>query len=363
MDLAGATSLVNELDEICTLIFVRGVDEVEALGLIGAYPDTVAPRTGDDLRELIDDFDAGYPTMAAAVRIGDWTVLVQPNGFEAADDQLVRHISTGTEVLAVLRHDYASPRVTHAVDGVTRLSFDPGYPDVDLMDGAEVDAVLPLLREFGFRDPEQSGDEGQDDHTTSAARAILLAQRLTGVRLQAGLLEQPRLSAQFEPWFARPHGEPLLGDEYVPESVELAEAARSADAGTQRTVAVAEIRRMAAALGIDGTPGLPDVLDAAGRGIGVTITADSPLGTHIRAWLTAAQRAGMSLNDTPNQDALTDEERNLANAYGWFVHALGGVLDPDPGRAVLAALHPLGADIYGGPELRRATINALRSSP
>jgi hypothetical protein len=359
VDIDGAMAFCDDLGEIFCLTLIKGVDDVEALHRMGAYPDTLALRTGEELSELVADFETGYPKMVAALTIGDWAVVIQPDGFEAADGLFLERVSVGTEVLAVLRHDYARPQVAYAVDGTTMLSFDPSYPDVDLMHGADVGAMLPLLRELGLRDPAHAEDE--DDWRTSVANAMLLAQRVTGVQIRPMPLHLPRLSAQFEPWFVRPPYELLQGVPYVPGSVELAAAAEAADPGTQRTVAVAEMRRLATALGIDGTPGLSAVLDAAAQGTAAPITADSPLGTYIRAWLTASQRAGYSLNDPPYRNELTDDERDLANGYEWFVTALGAVLDPDPRTAVLAALCPLGSDIYGGPDVRAAVIDALQT--
>ncbi|MEU7903502.1 hypothetical protein [Actinoplanes sp. NPDC049118] len=46
------------------LTFVKGVDETEALRRMGGYPDSFAGRTGEELAELMDDFDEGYPRMA-----------------------------------------------------------------------------------------------------------------------------------------------------------------------------------------------------------------------------------------------------------------------------------------------------------
>jgi hypothetical protein len=361
VDLDGAVAFCDDLGEVFCLTLIKGVDEVEALRRMGAYPDTLALRTGEDLSALIADFETGYPKMAAALTIGDWAVVIQPDGFETADELLLERVSVGTEVLAVLRHDYACPQVTYTVDGTTMLSFDPSYPDVDLMRGADVNAVLPLLHELGLRDPAHA--EYEDDSRTDVPKAMLLAQRITGVRLEPMLLDQPRLSAQLEPWFVRPPCDLLQGDPSVAGSVELAAAAEAADPGRQRTVAVAELRRLAAALGIDGTPGLSEALDGTAHAAATPITADSPIGTHIRAWLTAAQRAGHSLNDPPYRNDLTDDERDLANGYEWFVTALGGANDPDPRRAVLAALRPLGSNIYGGPEVRAAVIDALQTDP
>jgi hypothetical protein len=127
---------------------------------------------------------------------------------------------------------------------------------------------------------------------------------------------------------------------------------------------VAEVARLAAVLGVAGTPGLADLLHAAARGAAAPVTADSPLGRHVREWSAMQKRASDSLNG-PHRSRLSDAERTRADRYGWFVTALRGVLDPEPGGALLAAMRPLGSvpGLFGGSAAHAAALRALREVP
>src|SRR5262245_38757205 len=90
----GYPSQAETLGEIFCLTFIRGVDTAEALRRMGALPDTVAPRTWSDYGN-VHTFDNGYPEMAAALSLGEWTVVFEPDGFNGSD--LTATVSRGTE--------------------------------------------------------------------------------------------------------------------------------------------------------------------------------------------------------------------------------------------------------------------------
>ncbi|MFE9748972.1 DUF6461 domain-containing protein [Saccharothrix saharensis] len=291
----------RQLGEIFCLTFTKGVDEAEALRRMGALPDTVATRTVEDIGEL-HDFDHGYPTVASALSLGAWTVVFEPNGFEGA--HLVEALSRGTEAVSVLRHDYASHSFGYAVDGRLITGFDPTFPSY--RHGADPDRLLPRMLEVGFTED----DEGQFDDTI--ARCLLVVEHVTGVLPAFDALTGPLTSAQIEPWFSegrrKPASRPGLG-----EPVD----------------AMAEVRRLTGLHGLTDTPGLADALAAAERGEPVDVTPDSPLGTHVRAWLTESSRASWSLNDHGGRHRMTEAQRSRAFELGWLARALGAALRPD----------------------------------
>ncbi len=350
--------MYDQLGDIFCLTFVKGVDEAEALRRMGGYADTSARRTGAELGELMGDFDAGFPQMAAALSLGAWSVVIEPEGFEGSDVDLLESVSRGTEALSVLRHDYASPQVAYAVDGVAVAGFDPDFPGDDRMWGTDPGTLRPLLLEAGL--DGLAPDE--DSWEPAGPRALVLAELVTGTAMPVDPLAGPALSARIEPWFVAPLGPGyrLGSDPYEPGSAEMVATAERADPRTQRAVAMAEVARLAGLLGLDGTPGLADVLEATARGAAVRVTPDSPLGHHVRDWLTTQKRAGDSLNG-PDRHRLSDAERTQGNRLGWFVTALRGVLDPDPRHAVLAALRPVGSvpGLFGGSAARTAVLRSL----
>ncbi|AGZ42475.1 hypothetical protein AFR_21015 [Actinoplanes friuliensis DSM 7358] len=337
------------MGEIVCLTFVKGLDPAAALLRMGGYADSLRVREAAEIGEVMDSFEGGYPRMAAALDLGAWSLVLEPDGFSGADDSLLRVVSRGTETVSVLRHDYASAAFAYAVDGEIVAGFEPGRPEAPAH-------LQPLLAEVGLRVPSGEGD---DTWTDAVARALLLAQRITGVTVPPDPFEADLLSAQIEPWFVVPAspGDLLYGSD--PPAGSLVAAVEAASPDRQRAVAVAEVRRQATALGLADTPGLADVLRAAATGTAGPISADSPLGTHVRTWLTATTRAGDSLNS--NRHAMTAAERTHAYALGWFTAALRGVLNPDPQKAALAALRPLTSNIAAltDPAVRAAVIHAL----
>jgi hypothetical protein len=174
-------------DAYC-LTLARALTPDEFLARIDARPDT--SRTGvDELfapsMELWERFpDAGLMIGVTVVRGGeaDWALGLEVNGFLGVTPEVLVPLSAGTRVVS----HYASEGVSSfywAEDGEIRLSFKP--LDVESREGAEPDALLDTMQEVGF---DLSDDGDNLDHPEAAAFA--LAERLTGVRVTADMLEQ-----------------------------------------------------------------------------------------------------------------------------------------------------------------------------
>lgn len=286
------------LAEIFCLTFVRGVDGVGALRRMGGLSDTVATRTWTEVGAL-HNFDDGYPTVALALPLGAWTVVFEPNGFEGAN--LTTELSCGTEAVSVLRHDYACHSFAHAVDGELITGFDPLDPAY--RDGADPDRLLSRMVDIGF-----TVTEDDDDFDDVIAGSLLLAEHITGVLPTFQALTGPLTSAHVEPWFSGARKPP---------------AGRPGHDGP--VDAVTEVRRLTDLHGLTDTPGLADALAAAERAEPVTVTPDSPLGRHVRDWLTEARRASWSLNNH-SCHRMTEAERRRAFDLGWLARALGAAI-------------------------------------
>lgn len=311
-----------ELGPRFCLTFVKGVDEREALRRMGAYPDTIAQRDGARLD--------GHAAVAA---LGRWTVVIESGGAAGADHLLLEAVSRGTEALSLLVDDEASPRFTYAVGGSTAVAFDPAYPAPELTWGSDPELLRHLMRAIGLREP---GGEDEETWRDAEAKTLVLAQRLTGARLPEDLLGRPLVSARIEPWFAGPvHPGDLLRP--GPRFAELFAAAEAAPDDRKRQVAVAEVRRLAAAAGVADAAGLDAALDGAALGAGAPVAMDTPLGREVRAWL-----------DEPAGKGL----RTLAVA-------LRGVLGRDAEVALRAALRPLRDAAETDGEAVQALIAAL----
>lgn len=349
-----ARALCDQLGEIFCLTYLKGVDAAEALRRLGGCPDTVRERTGAEVAEQRESYPAGFPELAVALELGDWSVVIEPDGFLGADHALLEAASRGTTAVSVLRHDYASAHFGYVVDGTTVTAFDPGYPAEETTWGTEPGMLRHLMDALGLRPPSDEYEQAWQD---AEARAIVLAQRLTGVRIPDEPLSAARLSAALEPWFAAPAsgGDLLRADRRTPFTAELVAAAEAAGPGPRREVAVAEVRRQAAVLGIADTPGLAEALATGGP-----VAVESPLGRQVRDWLATERRAGRAVN-VPHQGRMTDAERRHAFGLGWFLGALRGALDADPRVALLAALKPYTSGLPGLADAaaRAAVLEAL----
>ena len=284
------------LGEIFCLTFIKDVDDDEALRRMGGLPDTLAVRTPADIAKL-HTFDEGYPTVASALRLGSWTVVFEPDGFEGPE--LVTAVSRGTEAISVLRHDYAAPAFAYAVGGTLVTHFDPTVPAYRY--GSDPDLLLPSMLDVGFSLADNDFFDG------SIARCLQLAGELTGALPTVEALAGPLPSAHIEPWFSSAPKPP---------------AARPGHEGP--VDAVTEVHRLTALHDLTDTPGLAAALSSAP----CVVAPTSPLGLHVREWLTESRRASWSLNDHSARHRMTDEDRRRAFDLGWLARALGAALDP-----------------------------------
>lgn len=295
------------LGEIFCLTFIKGVDDREALRRMGGLPDTFATRSHSDVGEL-HNFDDGYPMVALALPLGTWTIVFEPNGFEGA--HLLPALSRGTEAVSVLRHDYASPTFGYAVAGDLITQFDPNFPNH--RHGTTPDLLLPRMLEVGFTEEEE---DGQYDH--AIGRCLRLAEHITGLLPTYDALNAPLTSAQIEPWFS-----------------DMPKPPARRPGLDQPVNAIAEVRRLTALHGLTDTPGLADALATAERGHPVKVTPDSPLGHHIRTWLTESRRTNLSLNNHSAQHQTPTPTHHRTHDLGQLTRALGTALQANRQRDV-----------------------------
>ncbi|WP_205717424.1 DUF6461 domain-containing protein [Actinomadura soli] len=347
------------LGEIFCLTFLKGVDETEALSRLGGLPDTLRPRTLEEAGEAYLSYEAGYAEFAFALNLGDWTVLIEPDGFQGSLIEPLAALSRGTEAVAVQRHDYADHAFRYAVDGTLVTGFEPTWPDHRW--GSEPDRLLGQMRAVGLHldlDIDDEDEEDDEDAYVPSAYvpALLLAGLITGAVPHPDALAGELPSAEIEPWFSA--ASPSLS--HGPTDPTMVAALQSARPDALRAVAARETMRLASVLGLDGTPGLAEAVATAGRGEPVTVPPGSELGAHVRSWLTRSRQAGRSLNDPFARAKLGDDERRAGLLLGWFTSALNAALWPEPQAAARAVLRPL---TEGPPEFRdsAAETGALRT--
>ncbi|GAA2213057.1 hypothetical protein GCM10009850_085190 [Nonomuraea monospora] len=172
------------LGEIYCVSFVRDLSPEEALRRFGVDEDTMEEVAFDelDLRagESMRDDAAGF---IGAARVGDWTVVVEPGGWEiAVVEDIYTRLSRGTEVVSVCRHDYAQNTFAYIADGTPVVQFDPMFPEE--RSGSDADRFVVKMREIGL-DPEHDIDGPGIDQPMEGSFA--LASGITGLPLSTDL--------------------------------------------------------------------------------------------------------------------------------------------------------------------------------
>ncbi|WP_329034271.1 DUF6461 domain-containing protein [Streptomyces sp. NBC_00178] len=114
--------------------------------------------------------------------VGDWSLMVEYNGFVGVTDALMLPISRGREVVSHFRNVNAVDHFCWFEDGTTRLHFEPLF--AHQRDGSHPDGILTEMEGAGF-DMDETDECNFERHTEAA---FALAERLTGVRLTPEVL-------------------------------------------------------------------------------------------------------------------------------------------------------------------------------
>ncbi|GAA4604312.1 hypothetical protein BJY16_004951 [Actinoplanes octamycinicus] len=180
MDLGRCDVREEELGLDHCLTFVRGLTAGEVASRLGAA------ETGR-VRGL-EQLPAGSPWLAVADLPGG-AVIVEAIRGRLTFAEAYGPVSRGTSVAVVYESEHNDPAFLWVSDGEVRVSFDPG--SAGWRTGREPDALLADMVELGFDlsgngefDPDAEFDEDAE------VRALALAERVTGLRLHAGMLRE-----------------------------------------------------------------------------------------------------------------------------------------------------------------------------
>jgi hypothetical protein len=127
----------------------------------------------DDLvqaRALCDRLGERYHLVFVKGEDG-WTVARSETGAAEA--------SAPAGEAVVVSREPGSAHFAYAKSGETITAFDPGYPAEETMWGADPGRLSHLMNALGLRPP---ADDAEESWTDADARAIVLAQRITGLR-------------------------------------------------------------------------------------------------------------------------------------------------------------------------------------
>lgn len=174
------------MDAYC-VTYVQGIAPGELLRALGA--DAAERITGvGRLRELTMAYDLDDQRFFVGVTsLGDWSVMVEHNGFLGATDEAVLPLSRGRTVVSHHRNANGLHRFCRFVDGTLRLDFDALF--ADCREGSHPDELLADMRECGFDlTGEGGGDDARGRGYATVDASFALAERITGIRVTPELL-------------------------------------------------------------------------------------------------------------------------------------------------------------------------------
>ncbi|MET9424916.1 DUF6461 domain-containing protein [Streptomyces sp. NPDC006540] len=147
-----------------------------------------SPRTGAEqivaaAFDLLDSDDARQ--LIAMTTIGDWTLLIEPNGYLGVTEEKALPASAGTSWISHFVNINGVDSFLWAEDTTNRLAFEPGFPDSRW--GTTPDELLKAMNDIGFQFWEETSDTAEN---VSAPAAFALAEHLTGIRVTPELLQE-----------------------------------------------------------------------------------------------------------------------------------------------------------------------------
>ncbi|MFE9902097.1 DUF6461 domain-containing protein [Streptomyces achromogenes] len=187
-----------DLAEAYCVTLVRGLTPAELLRRLAGRAEPALTGTDAVVEaafDLVRASDGRRQLLAMATvgdsAVGDWTLLIEPNGYTGVTEDRALPASAGTRWVSHFVNINGLDAFLWAEDTVRRLWFEPCFPDERW--GTTPDELLDVMRGVGFSfdDDGEPDDPGTGDPGTdlSAPAAFALAQHLTGVALTPELLE------------------------------------------------------------------------------------------------------------------------------------------------------------------------------
>ncbi|MGX1270832.1 DUF6461 domain-containing protein [Streptomyces phaeoluteigriseus] len=121
--------------------------------------------------------------LIAMTPVGDWTLMIEPNGYLGVDEGTALPASVGTSWVSHFVNINGVDSFLWAENGTKRLAFEPGLPDHRW--GTTPDEHLEAMHRIGFQFWAETSDTAEN---LSEPAAFALAEHLTGVRITPELL-------------------------------------------------------------------------------------------------------------------------------------------------------------------------------
>ena len=175
----------DALAQAYCVTLVRGVNAEDALARMEAKRVGRGPVTFDDLVNDEVDHDDDEQVVGAAA-VGDWTLLLEKNGFVTTDPRRRRALSKGTTVVTLYLNFNGANEFSLTSDGVEELTFDRMFPAE--RKGTRAVEFDDDLWAAGFVFDEEEAAAADYDGMRDEVAGCALVERLTRVRLTVGLL-------------------------------------------------------------------------------------------------------------------------------------------------------------------------------
>ncbi|MFF0537238.1 DUF6461 domain-containing protein [Streptomyces coelicoflavus] len=119
------------------------------------------------------------------VPVGDWTLMVEYNGFMGTEPEVMLPVTQGRTAVSHMANVSPVGPFCWYVDGSVRMSYGE---DPYCRGGSHPDELLDVMRRVGFG-PMEDPDADEDEVKSLTPAKFALAQHVTGVRLTRRLLE------------------------------------------------------------------------------------------------------------------------------------------------------------------------------
>lgn len=171
----------RHLDQPICITWCGGLAIADVLAGVGGQPETVTERDFTAAVGAAYDAMPQYAGVALAGGLGEWVLLVEPNGFQGQRESILSSLSREGRALSVFWNIDADTAIAYAERGQLLSVFDPLDPETDIPE-----PLAPLIDVAAFEDDWE-------------AAALDLAERVTGERLEDGWLAAAHPSMVVQP--------------------------------------------------------------------------------------------------------------------------------------------------------------------
>lgn len=176
----------SELANAYCITLVQGLSPADVLHRLDGRQEpsrTGANEADEAAYDLLSEDDSRQ--LLAMTTVGDWTLIIEPNGFLGVSEERALPASAGTRWVSHFVNINGADAFLWAEDTTQRLWFEPLFPDDRW--GTTPDELLQPMHDIGFQFWAETSDTAD---VLAGPAAFALAEHLTGVRVTPELLRE-----------------------------------------------------------------------------------------------------------------------------------------------------------------------------